>query len=202
LWNVTAATKRLLQVSLNGTSNGTSSGGVSSGGTSGAQESIDVDIDEMLAEENPLSAGGLMLRVMPVVTAAFVTMFGTKVSTIMRAGTVFASSATPLLIPVLDVIRRDKQINVASFLGVGGALYAGGLGVCSPSHADGLYFHSPHTGQMASRFSRLKGGARVFRFGQESKVRHHGAGRIDRLHHLFRGVWLCDGLYSDRSPPG
>jgi hypothetical protein len=75
-----------------------------------------------------VGVAGLMLRLMPASMTVFVTFFGTKVSTVMRAGTVYVSSAGPLLVPVLQTISREKTITVTTFLGLGGALYAGALG--------------------------------------------------------------------------
>ena len=58
----------------------------------------------------------------------FVTYFGTKVSTVVRVFSVFWASAAPTLIPVLNQIKLEGALSASTFVGIGGAFYAGGLG--------------------------------------------------------------------------
>eukprot|EP01048_Picozoa_sp_COSAG05_P023564 COSAG05_NODE_5159_length_1249_cov_1.530435_1_plen_140_part_00 len=92
------------------------------------EAAIPVDLLALTEEENPTGAAGLMLRMMPIASAFFVTLFGSKVASVIRAGTVFVSSCIPLMVPVVQKIIADKKLNVETFLGIGGALYAGALG--------------------------------------------------------------------------
>ena len=83
---------------------------------------------QLVDDRSTFSVTGLMLRSVPIAMALFVTLFGSKVSSMIRAGTVFVSSCIPLLVPVIQKIKADKKLSVETFLGIAGALYAGGLG--------------------------------------------------------------------------
>eukprot|EP01048_Picozoa_sp_COSAG05_P007671 COSAG05_NODE_548_length_8749_cov_33.055838_3_plen_267_part_00 len=124
----------LSQVGSKGTNqavNGLVSGlglSVGSGSWDTDEAGIRLDLQKLTEEENPAGAAGLMLRMMPIASAFFVTLFGSKVASVIRAGTVFVSSCIPLMVPVVQKIVADKKLNVETFLGIGGALYAGALG--------------------------------------------------------------------------
>ena len=79
-------------------------------------------------ETSPLSPSGVLLRLLPMLTSIFVTYFGTKISTMVRVFSVFWASAAPSLFPVLKVIEVEGGITASTFVGIGGAFYAGALG--------------------------------------------------------------------------
>ena len=79
-------------------------------------------------EASPLSPSGMLLRLLPMASSVFVTYFGTKISTMVRVFSVFWASAAPSLFPVLKVIEVEGGITASTFVGIGGAFYAGALG--------------------------------------------------------------------------
>ena len=78
-------------------------------------------------EKNGVGFGGVMLRVGPMASALFVTMFGCRIACVVRALTVFVSSSASMLVPIVAIIARDRQIDVATFVGLCGCLYAGSM---------------------------------------------------------------------------
>jgi hypothetical protein len=78
--------------------------------------------------EPPASFAAFLLRLIPMASSAFVTFFGTKISTMVRVCSVFCASCSPVLMPVIEQIKVEGGLSAATFVGVGGALYAGGLG--------------------------------------------------------------------------
>eukprot|EP01052_Picozoa_sp_SAG31_P036941 SAG31_NODE_4686_length_3032_cov_1.744630_1_plen_755_part_10 len=69
-----------------------------------------------------------MIRLLPMGSSAFVTFVGSKVSNMVRVGSVFWASSAPILIPSLQEMRRTGNFTVDNFMAIGSAVYAGGMG--------------------------------------------------------------------------
>eukprot|EP01043_Picozoa_sp_COSAG02_P051649 COSAG02_NODE_5464_length_4299_cov_15.201905_1_plen_1071_part_00 len=78
--------------------------------------------------EPPASFAEFLLRVIPMAMSTFVTFFGTKISTVVRVSSTFCASCAPVLMPVIEQIKAEGGLSAATFVGIGGAIYAGGLG--------------------------------------------------------------------------
>ena len=100
----------------------------------------------------PLSPTGVLLRLLPMVSATFVTYFGSKVATVVRVGSVFWASAAPSLIPIVQTIQAEGTITPTTFVGIGGAFYAGGLGAFAAvkSKATGIVVQGMAVGYVLS----------------------------------------------------
>lgn len=79
-------------------------------------------------EASSMSVSSVLLRLLPMASSVFVTYFGTKISTMVRVFSVFWASAAPSLLPTLKVIEVEGGISAATFVGLGGSVYAGSLG--------------------------------------------------------------------------
>ena len=76
----------------------------------------------------PVTLTGCLLRLMPMCSMLFVTFFGNKVSTVVRVISVFWTSIAPTIVPVIKQMVADGNLTVATFMALGGSLYAGFLG--------------------------------------------------------------------------
>jgi hypothetical protein len=76
----------------------------------------------------PVGFAGTIMRLIPMASAMFVAYFGNKISTMVRVCSVFCASCTPVLMPVIEQIKSEGRLSAATFVGVGGAIYAGALG--------------------------------------------------------------------------
>jgi uncharacterized membrane protein YgcG len=76
----------------------------------------------------PLGPTAILLRIMPMASSTFVTFFGSKIATVVRVMSCFWASAAPSGIVVLKQIKIEQTVTAATFVGLAGAAYAGGLG--------------------------------------------------------------------------
>lgn len=76
----------------------------------------------------PVGFAATIVRLLPMASAMFVAYFGTRISTMVRVFSVFWASAAPTLIPTMMQIKQEGSLSAATFVGIGGAFYAGGLG--------------------------------------------------------------------------
>lgn len=93
------------------------------------QSSMDgISVDWKKNGTEPLTFAAVVARVLPSTMSAFVTLFGTKISTVVRISSVFWASASALAMPAIKELRDTGQFTVDVFLSLAGGVYAGSVG--------------------------------------------------------------------------